>query len=155
MGKGGGIALGVIALLLGAAGLGFGVINWLNIGQPSQNYWNDYVDVDGLSTTTSEPISGLSISASVDSGQKLYISFTGTLRCDGLNAEFFIYIDNLITSGRTHITRDSVAGYLYYSVAIQYVNDTQTPGTHTITVWAISDDPGTQISDCVLFAQTI
>ena len=35
MGKGGGIALGVVALLLGAAGLGFGVINWLNIGQPS------------------------------------------------------------------------------------------------------------------------
>jgi hypothetical protein len=154
MGKGSGIALGVIALLLGAAGLGFGLINWLNIGQPSQNQWYDYVDVDGLSSTRS-PINGLSVSSSVQSGQKLYVSFTGTLRCDGTYAEFFIYIDNLITPGHAEITREGVAGYYFFSVAMQHVNDTLTSGTHTVTVWAITDDPGTQISDCVLFVQAI
>ena len=153
MGKGG-TALAVIALLLGAAGLGFGLMSWLNIGQ-SANEWYDYVDLDGISSTNVEAISGLSVSASVESGESLYISFTGTLRCDGLWAVFYIYIDNLITSGRTRTSRESVGGYLYYSVAIQHINNTLSPGTHTVTVWAETDDVGTQISDCVLFVQAI
>ena len=33
MGKGAGVALGIIGILIGVAGLGFGVISWMQLGQ--------------------------------------------------------------------------------------------------------------------------
>jgi len=104
---------------------------------------------------TGQNIDGLSITMNLKSGEILYVSFTCTLRCEGYWAEFYIYIDNSITSGRTSISRESVGGYLHYSAAIQHINNTLTVGDHTITVWAKTDDSGTLAEDCVLFVQTL
>lgn len=156
MGKGAGTVLGIIGILLGAGGLTLGLISWFSLEEAyTQRSWYDYVDLDGLSTTTRENIYGLSITMNLKSDEILYVSFTCTVQLDGLWAEFYVYIDNSVTSGRTAVSRDGIAGYLRYTAAIQHINNTLTGGDHTITVRAYTDDPGTLARDCVLFVQTL
>lgn len=155
MAKGRGAILGIIAILLGASGLGFGLVSWLNLGQVSvRQSWYDTKDVDSVSETGAY-IDDLSITMNLGSGETVYVLFTCTVECSGLWANFYIYIDDIRTNGHTRVSRDDVAGYLYFSVAIQHINNTLSAGAHTITVWGHTDDFDTDVLDCVLFVQTL
>ena len=155
MAKSAGTVLGIIGILLGAGGLGFGVISWFSIGQvPIQQSWHDSVESSGLSSTRQD-ISDLSITMTLGAGQSIYVSFTCTVECSGYWVYLYIYIDNLFTGDQIKISRDGVAGYLYYSASIQHINNTLTAGAHSITVWAQTDDVGSIVRDCVLFVRTL
>lgn len=150
-----GAILGIIGILLGAGGLAFGVISWFSVQQvPVKNTWYDYIEYDGLSSIV-EPIDGLSISMTIDAGQILYVSFTGTLRCDGMFNEFYIQIDGISTTGYDKVTRASVAGYEYFPLSIQYFNASVAAGAHIITVLSDNDDSGSAVYDCALYVQTL
>ena len=155
MAKGRGAILGIIAILLGASGLGFGLVSWLSLGQVSvHNSWYDTKALDSVSQTGAY-INDLSITMNLGSGETVYVLFTCTVECSGYWAEFYIYIDGIRTNGHTRISRDSVPGHLDYSAAIQHINNTLSAGAHTITVWAHTDDFDTDATDCVLFVQTL
>lgn len=155
MAKGSGKVLGIIAILLGATGLTFGVISWVNVGQVSvKQSWSDTKDLHAVSTTGAE-ITDFSVAMSLNTGESVYVLFTCTVRCDGFWVELYVYIDGIRTSGHTRISRETVGGYLDYSAAIQHVNNTLAVGTHSITIWARTDDSNTVILDCVLFVQTL
>jgi hypothetical protein len=150
-----GAILGIIGILLGAGGLTFGVLSWFSVEQvPIKNTWYDYIESDGLGTT-GEVIDGLSISMTLDAGQMLYVSFTGTLRCDGMLDEFYIQIDGISTTGYDKVTRASVAGWEYFPLSIQYYNASVVAGAHVITVFVDNDDSGSAVYDCALFVQTL
>ena len=155
MAKGRGAILGIIAILLGATGLGFGLVSWLSLGQVSvQNSWYDTKALDSVSQTGAY-INDLSITMNLGSGETVYVLFTCTVECSGYWAEFYIYIDGIRTNGHTRVSRDSVAGYLDFSAAIQHINNTLSAGAHTINVWGYTDDFDTDALDCVLFVQTL
>ena len=155
MAKSAGTVLGIIALLLGATGLGFGVMSWLDVGQISVRHsWYDFEDSQSVSLSGAA-LTDLSITMTLNAGEVLYVSFTCTARCDGLWVDLYVYIDNIRTSGHTRITRDGVGGYLDYSAAIQHVNNTLAAGSHTITIWGHTDDFSSYALDCVLFVQTL
>lgn len=150
-----GAVLGIIGILLGAGGLTFGVLSWFSVTQvPVKNSWYDYIDYDGLNPS-GEEIAGLSISMTINTGEMLYVSFTGTLKCEGMLDEFYVQIDGISTTGYDKVTRDSVAGYEYFPLSIQYFNATVAAGAHIITVWADTDDSGSVVYDCALFVQTL
>jgi hypothetical protein len=159
MGKGGAV-LGIIGILIGASGLGFGLLSWIQLEQLSvdpgysSRTWYDYVDYDGIGSS-GEGIAGLYISFNLTSGEYIYVSFTCIFQCDGYTAELRILIDDNPTSGYTRETRDSVGGWDWFSMSIQHVNDTLSVGTHTIAVWAKGSDPSNNVQNCVLFVQTL
>jgi hypothetical protein len=150
-----GAVLGIIGILLGASGLAFGVLSWFSVAQvPVKNSWYDYIDSSSLSSSGAN-LNGLSISMTINTGEIMYVSFTCTLRCDGMLDEFYIQIDGISTTGYDKVTRDSVAGYEYFPMSIQYFNATVAAGAHIITVWEITDDSGSVAYDCSLLVQTL
>lgn len=151
MAKSLGPILGILGIIVGACGLDIGIMMWVN----TPKYWYDQVDVSYPSSSTRQALTGLSISATIGAGEVIYVSFTCTLRLDGSSCEFYIYIDNHATDAYASQTRFDVSGYYYYSIAIQYINNTLSAGVHTITVWALGNDAGNVAYNCVLFAQTV
>jgi len=150
-----GAVLGIIGILLGAGGLAFGVLSWFSVGQvPVKSTWHDHIEWSSLSTTGAN-LNGLSISMTLNAGEILYVSFTGTLECSGMLDMFYVRIDNKSTTGYDKVTRDSIVGWEYFPLSIQYFNATVAAGAHTITIWAITDDPGSSVDDCSLFVQTL
>ena len=150
-----GAVLGIIGILLGAGGLAFGVLSWFSVAQvPVKNSWYDYIDYSSLSVTGAN-LNGLSISMTINTGEILYVSFTCTLKCEGLLDEFYIQIDGISTTGYDKATRESVGGYEYFPMSIQYFNATVAAGTHVITVWEDTDDSGSVAYDCALYVQTL
>ncbi len=155
MAKSTGTVLGIIALLLGATGLGFGIVSWVNVGQVSvRQSWYDTDDLQSVGTGVAT-ITDLSITMTLNAGESVYVLFTCTVRCDGLWADIYVYIDGIRTNGQTRITRITVGGYLDYSASIQHINNTLAAGSHTIAIWALTDDVSTDLLDCVLFVQTL
>ena len=122
MAKSTGTVLGIIALLLGATGLGFGIVSWVNVGQVSvRQSWYDTDDLQSVGTGVAT-ITDLSITMTLNAGESVYVLFTCTVRCDGLWADIYVYIDGIRTNGQTRITRITVGGYLDYSASIQHIN---------------------------------
>jgi hypothetical protein len=155
MAKNAGTVLGIIAILLGATGLGFGVISWLDVGQVSvRQSWYDTKDLHSVSISGAT-ITDLSVTMTLNTGQSVYVSFTCIARCDGLWVDLYVYIDNSRTDGHTRVSREGVGGYLDFSAAIQHINNTLATGSHTITIWAQTDDSNTVVLDCVLLVQTL
>ena len=78
----GGVILGIIALLLGAGGLGFGIINWMNQPEP---HWYSYHDNEFYPSpiATYLPIPNISITFSLDKPMSLHLLFTCSARCLG------------------------------------------------------------------------
>ena len=166
MGKSSGLAVFALLVALGALGLGIYQLIFATgpAGPPGAdgvdgidaitNTWYDYVDSDGIGSS-GEGIAGLFLTINLTSDEYLYISFTCTFECDGLIAEIRILIDDAVTNGYAKETRDSNAGWEWFSMAIQHVNNTLAAGTHTISVWARGSDPSNYVTNCVLFVQTI
>jgi len=150
-----GKALGIIGIILGAAGLGFGLLSWINIIQtPTQGSWHDYTESSSLSLNRVQ-IYELSISMTLGAGQAIYVSFSCRVSCHGVRDTFYIYIDDIYTGAQTWVSRDSAVGWEYLFASMQHVNNTVASGAHTVSVWAETDDPGSSVSDCLLFVQTI
>ncbi|MFX1500911.1 MAG: hypothetical protein ACFFDH_08105 [Promethearchaeota archaeon] len=161
MGKGSGLA--ILALLIGIGGLGFGIYSYFTVNQTlvdikSQinNSWYDVEkDPKSVSTSSYTAINDISLSVNIGTGETLHVLFTCTARIDGYIMYLRMYLDGIYTEIEAAATRtDTVGGYVTFSIAMQYINDTLS-GTHIITIWGLCDDSGSYIYDSTLFAQTL
>ena len=107
MGKGG-IILGLIGLLLGAGGLGFGVINYMN--QPTNYYSYRDTDFTPSPALSYIPIPSLALVFEISGPVCLHLLFTCSARCYGDTVSFsdllFLLDDKRRTTNRYALGSD-------------------------------------------------
>lgn len=144
MGKGG-IILGLIGLLIGAGGLGFGIVNF--ISQPKVYY--SYVDADYTPSPALVyfPIPNLAILVEIGGPMSLHLLFTCSARCFGdagtFSDLFFYFMINSIRQTDMPWARtggfQSNTNYEYSTVSLQHYFTLTTPGVYNITVVVLSE----------------
>ena len=161
MGKGkGGIVLGIIGILIGAGGLGFGFINWGN--QSQVRIWNDYEsDYFTPAYITYETIPNLNIIVDLAAPAKLYLTFSALAWLQPDPVSYADIIFYYVIDGHTlynPYTRvgpyKGTAEYDFHSIVLQYYNGTFPGGQHTISVIVWSETTGNIIRECLLTAQS-
>jgi len=149
MGKGG-IILGLIGLLLGAGGLGLGVINFMN--QPSiyhPTIFYSYRDTDFYPNPASVylPIPNISLVFEIGDPVSLHLLFTCSARCLGdsisFSDMFFYFMINGVRQLDMPWARtgsfESNTNYEYTTVTLQHYFTVTTPGIYNITVVVLTE----------------
>lgn len=150
----GGIILGIIALILGAGGLGFGFITWINQGDTyiyhgSAEYWYDYKEeiytpTSGIYVTVPD----LYVIFFLNSSATVHMLFTTSTRIlpdpvSYADMLFYFWIDGVRLFDP--FTRagpfQGTATYQYYPVALQH-SLTLSAGTHNVSISVISETAG-------------
>ena len=160
MGKGG-VVLGIIALLLGAGGLGFGVLSWINLEniQINQNitqvvqvppqFWYDYEDpIFTPPDLVYVTVPGLFVMFELNDSATIHMLFTTSTRIlpDPLSFAdmlFYFWIDGVrLTNPFTRAgPYEGSATYQYIPVTLQH-SQTLTTGPHNISIVVISETAG-------------
>jgi hypothetical protein len=143
----GGIILGIIALILGAGGLGFGLITWIDQGKT--DFWYDYKeDIYTPPDLVYETVPDLFVIVSLDTTATIHILFTTSTRIlpnPGSYADmiFYFWIDGVRLSDP--FTRagpfQGTATYQYYPVVLQH-SLILSAGIHNISISVISETAG-------------
>ena len=159
MGKGG-IIFGLIGLLLGAGGLGFGVINFMN--RPTIYY--SYHGSDFMPTPILEyiPVPNLELVFEIGGPVSLHILFTCSARCYGDSVSFsdlfFYFMINDVQQTAMPWARtggyESNTNYEYSTVSLQHYFTLTTPGRYNITVVVLSENIPNHIREASLWIQS-
>lgn len=159
MGKGG-IILGLIGLLLGASGLGLGVINFMN--QPIIYYSYRDTDYTPSPALVYIPIPTLSIVFEISGPVSLHLLFTSSARCYGDSVSFsdlfFKFMINDVIQEDMPWARtggyESNTNYEYSTVSLQHYFTLTTPGTYNITVVVLSENLPNHIREASLWIRS-
>ena len=153
-----GAILGILGILLGVGGLGFGVVNWMNQPTiPYEPHWYSYNDDEFYPNPTMIyfPITNISIVFELGSPMSLHLLFTCSARCFANPASFsdlfFYFMVNDVRQiywpwarvGSYQGTSDSD----YYTVSLQHYLDLITPGIYNFTVVVLSEQAGNFIRE--------
>ena len=160
-----GAVLGIIGILIGVGGLGFGIVNWMS--QPTIPYepqWYNYRDTDYTPSPAMIyiPIPDISIVFALEVPMSLHLLFTCSARCLGdavsFSDLFFYFMINSVQQTDMPWTRvgsyESNTNYEYYSVSLQHVIDLVTPGIYNITVVVLTERIGNFIRESSLWIQS-
>jgi len=164
MGKGGAV-LGILGILLGAAGIGFGFINWMNQPElPNEPHWYSYYETDFAPSPIIEykTIPNISIVFELGAPMSLHLLFTCSARCYGDAASFsdlfFYFMINDVRKTDMPWARvgsyESNTNYEYYTVSLQHNIDVMPPGVYNITVVVLSERLGNFIRESSLWIQS-
>ncbi len=156
MGKGG-VILGLLALLIGVGGLGFGIINFMN--QPTHYYV--YRDTEFTPSPVSEyiPIPTLSIVFETSGPKSIHLLFTCSARCfadiSSFSDLFFYFMINDVRQidmpwARTG-SHQGASDSDYTTVALQHYFTLTTPGRYNITVTILTERAGNFIRQSSLW----
>jgi hypothetical protein len=159
MGKGSAI-LGIIGILIGAGGLGFGIITWME--QSQVNIWNDYeVNIFYPTLAAYETIPNLYVIIDLSSPVQLYVTFSASTRLNPNPTSlgdiiFYFMIDDVILPTPSNRVGSYEGGSTndYFSVILQYFNHSFSARRHNISVVVWSDAVGNMIRECFLTAQS-
>ena len=159
MGKGG-IILGLIGLLLGAGGLGFGVVNFMN--QPTNYYSYRDTDYAPNPALVYIPIPTLSLILEIGRPASLHMLFTCSARCFNDSASFsdllFYFMINDIQQTDMPWARtggyESNTNYEYSTVSLQHYFTVNTTGVYNITVVVLSERLGNHIREASLWIRS-
>jgi hypothetical protein len=158
----GGIILGIIAIILGAGGLGFGFITWINQGdtyiyQGSAEFWYDYKGVEFYPTSLIYvTVPDLYVIFFLNSSATVHMLFTTSTRIlpdpSGFaDMLFYFWIDGVRLSDP--FTRagpyQGDATYQYYPVALQH-SQVLSAGAHNISIAVFSETAGNLIRQSAL-----
>ncbi|UCD01870.1 MAG: hypothetical protein JSV23_02290 [Promethearchaeota archaeon] len=154
MGKGGAI-LGILGLILGAGGLGLGIVNWVN--QPYELHWYSYRDLEFTPSpaTVYIPIQNMSIVFQLGTPMSLHLLFICSARCLGdlgsFSDLFFYFMINDVRQIDMPWARvgsfESNTNYEYYSVSLQHYIDLVPPGVYNFTVAVMTERVGNFIRE--------
>jgi len=168
MGKAGSI-LGILGILLGAGGLGFGVMAWdlqnsMQANLTAQDIWSQY-DGDSFTVNPSHTylqIPNMSIVFDLATTASIHILFMCSVvifpdPIDYAGITFFFSVDGIrlieprvdVGSYEGSSTRD------YFSVAFQHFILSISSGTHNITVMVYSEDTTHFVRYCSLTIQSL
>ncbi len=156
-----GLIIGILGILLGGYS-SFTIVS--NTASNIRGSWYDSVESDfslnnnGVYST----ISGLSITITINSGEKVYLLFNSRviLADDANQVCFDVYIDNMKNKNSSFIFERSYSVGMAetLSFTLQYVNNTLNPGTHVITIKGTTAGGSSPISKVLknsnLFVQT-
>ena len=168
MGKGGSI-LGLIGILLGAGGLGFGFIAWNNqntmqASLAAQDIWYQY---DGDSFTmnpidTLLQIPNMSIVFDLATIASIHILFVcraviSPIPTDYSGISFYFSVDGIwLTEPRVDVgSYEGNSTSDYFSVALQHFIPSFSSGTHNITVMVYSESNPNSVRYCSLTIQSL
>jgi len=159
MGKGG-IILGLIGLLLGAGGLGFGIINFMN--QPTVYYV--YRDTEFYPSPISEhiPIPELAIVVDTSGPASIHLLFTCSARCHGQvgtysDLMFYIMIDGVRQTDMPWARTGSFqsnTNYEYSTVSLQHYFTLTSAGRYNITITILTEWAGNFIRQSSLWVRS-
>jgi hypothetical protein len=168
MGKGGSI-LGIIAILLGAGGFGFGFITWntqnsIQANLTAQDIWSQY-DKDLFYVSSSYaylPIPNMSIVFDLTSTASIHILFTCVAGVypeptEYAGVYFYFNVDGIrLTQPWAYVGSYQGTSYLDdYSVALQHVIPNFSSGTHNISVMVYSQETINYVRLCSLTIQSV
>jgi hypothetical protein len=154
-----GVVVLLFILLIGTIG-GFGYWNYTLHKSKIKSYYADHTAAfTASSEDVFQDIPDLSISIAVDTGEKVYVMFTCTATISAVSAitvmRFIVKIDaTQITESQVIVGYTGVLGItnIQYSVALQYLDDSLTAGSHTITIMTMRECDG-NIMNSNLFIQ--
>jgi hypothetical protein len=160
-----GAFLGILGILLGVGGIGFGVINWMNQPTiPYEPYWYSYHDTDYTPTPASVyiPIPNISIVFELGAPMSLHLLFTCSARCLGdavsFSDLFFYFMINDVRQVDMPWARvgsyESNTNYEYYSVSLQHYIELVTPGVYNFTVVILTERVGNFIRETSFWIQS-
>jgi len=159
MGKGG-VILGLIGLLLGASGLGLGVINFMN--QPTNYYSYHDTEFTPNPAMVYIPIPNLALVFESGGPVSLHLLFTCSARCLGDVASYsdlwFYFMINDVQQTEMPWARtgglESNTNYEYSTVSLQHFFTLTTPGVYNITVVVLTERVGNFIRQASLWIQS-
>jgi hypothetical protein len=161
----GGALLGILGILLGAGGLGFAFINWMNQPTiPSEPHWYSYHDTEFFPSPVAvyRPIPNISIVFELETSMSLHLLFTCSARCfaDPVSFSdlFFYFMINDVQQvdmpwARVG-TEDGTSTSDYYTVSLQHYIDLITPGTYNFTVVVLTEGIGNFIRESSFWIQS-
>lgn len=160
MGKAG-VALGIIAILLGAGGLIFGFVVWNNQTAVQTNIWYQY-DKDQFVGThiTYLPIPNMTISFTTGTISSIYMLFTcraSIIPSSGMSyLKFNFRIDGVFQSAPTTQvgTNKGNSTADFYSVTLQKFIEEFPAGAHNVTVILYSVGNSNSVYECTLYIQS-
>jgi len=169
MGKAGSV-FGIIGMLLGAGGLGFGFIAWN--GQNAikseineltgQNIWYRYYDstFDVSPINTYLTIPNMSISIDLTATSSILLSFTCTALIYGnlgrSDVMIYFYIDGVLISYPSARVGGFAGNYssYFHSVALDYFSEGWSVGIHNISMYVRSTVVTNDLQNCRLTIQS-
>ena len=169
MGKGGSI-LGIIGVLLGAGGLGFGFITWTNqnsmqVNLAAQDVWSQY-DEDFFTVNPSYTylqIPNMSIVFDLVTTASIHILFTCVagvypepIEYEYAGVSFYFNVDGIrLTHPWAYVgIYEGNSTIIDYSVALQHVIPSFSSGTHNISVIVQSQETTHYVRLCSLTIQS-
>ncbi|MFX0057945.1 MAG: hypothetical protein ACFE85_16185 [Candidatus Hodarchaeota archaeon] len=149
MGRGG-LILGLIALLLGASGLGIGLITWIDQGKT--DFWYDYKGVEYYPPAYNYyTVPDLYVIVELNAPATVHIIFSTSTRIlpdPGSFADILFYFwineERLLNPYTRAGPYQGDATYQYYPVILQH-SLTLSAGTHNISIVVFSETPGNLI----------
>ena len=170
MGKGSTV-LGVIALILGAGGLGLGGLAWISVSRvetqvanfSEQNTWYKYNDTvfrcDPIQTYLT--FTGLTVEFELGPNESVYFSFTSrahTEQAIGAWSRIFVLfrVDGISRLDPSAEVGAYNVGFTMHSmIHLQDVRDDLSPGVHNVTVVIRGDPAANYIWKSSLFVQKL
>lgn len=168
MGKGS-AALGVIALILAAGGLGLGGFAWISVSnietQPAsfseKSEWYRYngTTFNTDPTSTYLTFTGLTIQFELGSNESVYFSFTGRAHTEVVSGSWSRITVHFRVDGIFQSDPSAQVGMYQGSFSINYMLHLQTvrtdlsAGVHSVTVVIIGDSTANYIWKSTLFVQ--
>jgi hypothetical protein len=160
-----GATLGILGILLGVGGLGFGFVNWMNQPTiPYEPHWYTYNDTEFYPNPAAVyfPIPTISIVFELGAPMALHLLFTCSARCwaDPVTFSdlFFYFMINDVRQinmpwARTG-THLGTSGSDYYTVSLQHYIDLITPGIYNFTVVVLTERAGNFIRQSSFWIQS-
>lgn len=163
-----GAILGLLGILLGIGGLGFGVVNWMNQPTvptiPYEPHWYSYNDNEFYPNPAMVyfPITNISIVFELGAPMALHLLFTCSARCfpDGVSYSdlFFYFMINDVRQlnmpwARTG-THQGTSDSDYYTVSLQHYIELITPGIYNFTVVVLTERVGNFIRQSSFWIQS-
>jgi hypothetical protein len=169
LGKGGTV-LGVIGLILGAAGLGLGGFVWLNVSNLENQIINTPVQTtwykENGTTFSSDPtftyltFSGLTIEFELGINESVYFSFMAWAHIEPITfwstISVYFRVDGITdTSLRAEVGTYSGDETAHFMIPLQDVRQDLSMGVHNVTVAVYGTSTANYISDSSLLVQRL
>jgi hypothetical protein len=132
--------ISIIALILGASGLGYGLFLGFSKSGVQKSWFIDANDIKTTSSPANVKMEDMSLTVQVNTGESLYGIFIGSVYIHSSTHMGFIafYIDNI------NVKELSFQNNNYDRMSMQILVGNLTSGTHIIEIWwsVITINPG-------------